>query len=194
MLTSIIEKLPFLDSYPTLWIFLAMVLGVGIGLILRMYPPPAKMKSKALHDVFRNYKVLFLCAGNSCRSQMAEGLAKTTFPKSWSIYSAGLRADGLSRNAVTVMKEIGIDISKQRSKTVDKVQNIGPDYVITLCDSAKQACPVFHGAPVQEHWPLPDPMDAQGSEEDVLTTYRSVRDKITERLGDFKIRLMKMSS
>lgn len=122
--------------------------------------------------------VLFLCTGNSCRSQMAEGFARNILPKGWKIYSAGIRADGLNKHAVEVMKEVRIDISSQYSKTIDDLKDVKPDIVVTLCDNAKQSCPVYPGNVVREHWSLQDPADATGTEEERLKVYRSVRDEI----------------
>lgn len=133
--------------------------------------------------------LLFLCTGNSCRSQMAEGFAKALFPHDWKIYSAGIRADGLNEYAVRVMKEVWIDISSQRSKTTDELAGIRPDIVITLCDNAKQSCPVYPGNAIREHWGLTDPADATGTEEERLKAYRSVRDEIQKRVNDLSVRL-----
>jgi arsenate reductase len=112
---------------------------------------------------------------------MAEGFARK-LSSDWKVYSAGVRADGLNPYAVQVMKEIGIDITSQRSKTIDSLKDIKPDVVITLCDNAKESCPIFLSAKKIEHWGLPDPVDATGSDEDKLKVYRSVRDEIVNRL------------
>lgn len=131
--------------------------------------------------------ILFLCTGNSCRSQMAEGFAKKLLPKDWKVYSAGIRADGLNPYAVRVMSEVGIDISSQRSKRIEELKDIRPDIVITLCDHAKESCPVFSVNARREHWGLSDPADATGSEEKILLVYRKVRDNIKSRLLNFYI-------
>lgn len=128
--------------------------------------------------------ILFLCTGNSCRSQMAEGFAKSILPKDWAVFSAGVRADGLNKHAVQVMKEAGVDISSQYSKTIGDLKDIKPDIVVTLCDNAKQSCPVYPGQVTRKHWPLKDPADATGTEEDVLAVYRSIRDEIRERIKE----------
>lgn len=113
---------------------------------------------------------------------MAEGLAKNLLPRDWKIYSAGTRADGMNKYAIKVMKEIGIDITNQYSKTTEALKDITPDLVITLCDNAKQTCPVFLGKAERLHWGLEDPADAQGSDEEILDKYRKTRDEIQKRI------------
>lgn len=122
--------------------------------------------------------ILFLCTGNSCRSQMAEGFAKKLLPKGWSVYSAGVRADGMNRFAIQVMSEVGVDITSQYSKSLNDIKNVKPDIVITLCDNAKVHCPVYPAKVEREHWSLKDPADATGTDEEILKVYRDVRDKI----------------
>jgi len=125
--------------------------------------------------------VLFLCTGNSCRSQMAEGFAKKYLPPEWTVESAGIEAHGLNPKAVEVMAEIGIDISQQRSKRVDELHNFKPDMVITLCGDANENCPLYPGSVKRLHWDLPDPAKAKGNDEEVTAVFRNVRDEI-ERL------------
>ncbi len=126
-------------------------------------------------------KVLFLCTGNSCRSQMAEGLAKEFKSGAIEAYSAGTEPRGVDPRAVIVMKEIGIDISGQRSKHVDEFVGIEFDYVITLCGNAAEHCPVFPGKTRVVHHGFEDPpvlaRDAK-TEEEALSHYRRVRDEI----------------
>lgn len=124
-------------------------------------------------------KILILCTGNSCRSQMAEGFLRH-LDSSLEVYSAGTRpANEVNPIAVKVMQEIGIDISKQFPKLVDRFINEEFDYVITVCDNAKETCPVFTGKVKNRlHIPFDDPADAVGSEEEVLAVYRRVRDEI----------------
>jgi arsenate reductase len=119
---------------------------------------------------------------------MAEGFARALLPKDWRVYSAGIRADGLNKYAVRVMKEIGIDISSQRSKTLAEIKDVKPDIVVTLCDNAEKACPTHPVNVTKMHWGLDDPADATGSDEDILAVYRRVRDEIKKRLEhiDFK--------
>ncbi len=113
---------------------------------------------------------------------MAEGFAKVMLPKEWVVYSAGVRADGMNPYTIKCMKESGIDISAQRSKTINDIKHVRPDIVVTLCDNAKEGCPVYPAKVRQEHWGLIDPKDATGSEEEIMAVYRKVRDEIKSRL------------
>ena len=124
-------------------------------------------------------RILFLCTGNSCRSQMVEGFLKS-FDKNLEVYSAGTKpADKVNPFAVKAMKEIGIDISKGIAENVDKYLSQSFDYVITVCDNAKETCPVFMGSVKHRlHIGFDDPADAVGSEEEIMPVYRSVRDEI----------------
>ena len=126
-------------------------------------------------------KILILCTGNSCRSQMAEGIIKS-FDESYEVYSAGTKpAKEVSPYAVVVMKELGIDISKNYPKNSDKFVNESFDYVITVCDNAKEICPVFTGEVKQQlHIGFDDPYDATGTEEEILLEYRRIRDEIKD--------------
>lgn len=123
-------------------------------------------------------KVLFLCTGNSCRSQMAEGWARHLKGDVIEPYSAGVRPVRVNPKAIKVMAEAGLDISGQMSKHVDEVLGIDFDYVITLCDSAKQLCPVFPGKAKLLHRAFDDPAAVFGREEDVLAVFRKTRDEI----------------
>lgn len=126
-------------------------------------------------------KILFLCTGNSCRSQMAEGWARHLKGDVIEAYSAGIEAHGLNPNAVRVMAEAGVDIRSQRSKHVNELQDIAFDYVVTVCDHAHEACPLFPGGTKVIHVGFDDPPRlAQGakSEEEALAHYRRVRDEI----------------
>ena len=126
-------------------------------------------------------KVLFLCTGNSCRSQMAEGLARHLKGNRIDAYSAGIETHGINPYAVTVMKEIGIDISNQRSKHVSEFANIKFDLVITVCDHAQKSCPIFHGNTKVVHVGFDDSPKlaaACESEEAKFDCYRCVRDEI----------------
>lgn len=123
--------------------------------------------------------ILFLCTGNACRSQMAEGFARRSFPKNWKIYSAGIMAAGLHPLTIQAMQEVGIDISDQYSKSVDEIPKDEIDYVVTLCGNAQSNCPIFPRPVTQEHWPIEDPLLAIGR----LSTqnaFRTVRDQIKE--------------
>jgi arsenate reductase len=127
-------------------------------------------------------RVLFLCTGNSARSQMAEGLLRHLAGDEFDVYSAGTSPKGLHKASVAAMKEVGIDISHQRSKALDEFLGQRFDYVITVCDRAKQQCPVFPGAtPI--HWGFDDP--AEAPEQQQTQTFCRVRDEISQRLRLF---------
>ena len=132
-------------------------------------------------------KILFLCTGNSCRSQMAEGWARHLHPESIDAYSAGVETHGMNDNAVRVMDEAGVDISGHYSKLVDDLLDVRFDLVVTVCDNAQESCPVFHGKARVEHHPFDDPprlaADAQ-SEQEALDHYRRVRDEIRDFIRD----------
>jgi len=122
--------------------------------------------------------ILFLCTGNSCRSQMAEGFAKKMLPKNMEIFSAGLEPKGLHPMAVKVMQEVGIDISQQESKNISEIPIDKIDLLVTLCGDAAERCPVFPGKVERIHWALEDPAKAQGSEEEIAIVFRKIRDNI----------------
>ena len=132
--------------------------------------------------------ILFLCTGNSCRSQMAEGFARALFSKEWKIYSAGTRPIGVHPLTIEVMKEIGINISKQYSKAIEDIPHEKIDYVVTLCGDARDICPVFSGAVAREHWPIEDPIRDIGKP-DVMDSFRRVRDEIKSRVEDLFTKL-----
>ena len=131
-------------------------------------------------------KILILCTGNSCRSQMAEGFLKS-FDSELEVFSAGtIPAEKVNPNSVIVMDEVGIDISSQFPQNVDEFVDQSFDYVITVCDNAKEVCPVFSGeVKHQVHLPFDDPADATGTEEEVMLVYRRVRDEIRESFSEF---------
>lgn len=130
-------------------------------------------------------KMLVLCTGNSCRSQMAEGLIRGLSSKI-DVYSAGTRPEvKINPYAVEVMKEIGLDISSQYPKNADKFTAIDFDYVITVCDNAKEVCPVFHGKVKKRlHIGFEDPANATGTDEEIRSVYRKVRDEIKEAFSE----------
>ncbi len=130
-------------------------------------------------------RVLVLCTGNSARSQMAEGLLRDMAGDRFEVFSAGTRPAGLNPLAVSAMREIGIDISRHHSKSVEEFSRQPFDYVITVCDSAKESCPIFPGAVERLHYSFVDPAAAQGSDEERLAVFRRVRDQIGERLREF---------
>jgi arsenate reductase len=125
----------------------------------------------------KKVKVLFLCTGNARRSQMAEGFARHFGGDTIEAHSAGVAPEPIPPETVEVMREVGVDISGQRSKGLEAVPR-EVDVVVTLCDSAAEACPFFPGSPRILHWPLPDPALAQGSPDQVRQVYRQVRDRI----------------
>ncbi|MBI5871001.1 MAG: arsenate reductase ArsC [Actinobacteria bacterium] len=130
-------------------------------------------------------KALFLCTGNSARSQMAEELVNHDFAGKIKAFSAGTDPQGLNPNSVRVMDELGIDISGNRSEHVSAYEGQQFDYVITLCDDANEDCPVFFGGVTRLHMGFPDPARSSGNTEEILNRFRLVRDEIRNRLGAF---------
>lgn len=129
------------------------------------------------------HKVLILCTGNSCRSQMAEGIVRAKLGDTWEAYSAGTKPAGyVNPNALRVLDEIGIQMPDAYSKHPDVFREITFDVVVTVCDSAAEECPVWLGAGKKMHIGFPDPFDATGTEEEVLAVYRQVRDDIAEQI------------
>jgi arsenate reductase len=130
-------------------------------------------------------KVLFLCTGNTCRSQMAEGLINHDFVGKIEADSAGIEPGVLNPNAIEVMREIGIDISHQRSKHIQELLENEYDLIITLSDYAAKTCPVWPKADEVVHIPFDDPFSKAGSNEEILTEYRRIRDLIRKKVGKF---------
>jgi len=126
--------------------------------------------------------VLFLCTGNSCRSQMAEGWLRHLAGEVYEVNSAGTNPASVNPRAIDVMAEVGVDISRHRSKRVEEFLNQRPDYVITVCDRAKEACPTISGGGAVLHWSFDDPAEAQGSDDIRLGVFRRVRDEIADRI------------
>ena len=126
----------------------------------------------------KKLKILFLCTANSCRSQMAEGWARHLKGNIIEPYSAGVSPQKISSRAIAVMKEAGVDISRQKSKHVDELANISFDYVVTVCDNAREKCPVFSGNAKMLHASFEDPAAAKGTPDEVLNIFRKVRDQI----------------
>jgi arsenate reductase (thioredoxin) len=130
--------------------------------------------------------VYFLCTGNSCRSQIADGFLKALGSDKYEVKSAGLEAHGLNPRAVAVMKEAGIDISTHTSNVIDPEILNKADYVITLCGHADEHCPViFNNNVVKWHWGFEDPAKATGNEEEIMAKFREVRDSIQDRIALF---------
>jgi arsenate reductase (thioredoxin) len=130
-------------------------------------------------------KVLFLCTHNSCRSQMAEGLVNADLGDRFQAFSAGTEATAVNPMAARVLAEIGVDISHHRSKTLDEFAGESFDYVVTLCGSANEKCPLFFGGVRRIHIGFDDPSRTTGSEEERLADFRRVRDEIRSRLSSF---------
>jgi arsenate reductase len=130
-------------------------------------------------------KIMFLCIGNSCRSQMAEGLAREMGRGLIQPYSAGLMPAGVNRHAIAVMREIGIDISQQESKVIDPDLLRKMDVVVSLCHDAAEACPWTPPEIKRLHWPIQDPVRTRGTEEEILVEFRRARDEIKSKIEEF---------
>jgi arsenate reductase (thioredoxin) len=138
--------------------------------------------------------LLFLCTGNSCRSQMAEGWAHALAGDDLRIQSAGIEAHGKNPRAIKVMQEVGIDIAVQEStKLTDELLD-WTDYVVTVCGHADEHCPALPSGTRKEHWPLDDPARAAGSEEEIMQVFRASRDDIRQRVEDLLQRLQEMQT
>ncbi len=138
-----------------------------------------------------NKKILIICTGNSCRSQIAEGFFKH-YRRDWKIYSAGITPKGLNPLAVEIMLERGIDISKQTSDNIEKYLDERFDFVITVCDKAKESCPLFTNTNKTLHWSFPDPAETVGTTEEKINKFREVRNQIEEKIIKFlKVHLKK---
>jgi arsenate reductase len=123
-------------------------------------------------------KVLFICTHNSSRSQMAEGILRNLYGEHYEAYSAGTEPSIVNSYAIRAMAEIGIDISKHRSKSIDEFRRMDFDYVATVCDHAKETCPFFPRGKIYLHRDFDDPSRHQGTEEEILSIFRKVRDEI----------------
>jgi thioredoxin type arsenate reductase len=130
-------------------------------------------------------RVLFLCTGNACRSQIAEALARTVSKNQVHAMSAGVRPQPLHPLAVRVMSEVGIDISTQKSKSVEPFLDQRFDFIITVCDRAKEVCPSWPNVLEQLHWTIDDPALVIGSDEERMRVFRRVRDEIRQRMSLF---------
>jgi len=130
-------------------------------------------------------KILVLCTGNSCRSQLAHGYLDSFAAEKAMVYSAGVETHGVNPRAIAIMKEDGIDISNHTSNNVLEYQNIEMDYVITVCDNAKERCPYFPTEAKLLHYNFPDPAKATGTEEEIMEQFRKVREMIKQYCADF---------
>jgi arsenate reductase len=130
-------------------------------------------------------KVLVLCTGNSARSQMAEGLLRHEGGNRFEVFSAGTKPSQVRPEAIAVMKEIGLDISGHRSKSVDEFVGRDLEFVITVCDNAKETCPIFPGTTKRLHWAFDDPAAVEGPEDVRLAAFRKIRDQLHGRIMVF---------
>ncbi len=131
-------------------------------------------------------RVLILCTGNSCRSQMAEALWAKLGQGDWETHSAGSKPSGYVHPlAIRAMQELGMDISAYRSKSAQEFQEHPFDLVVTVCDNAKETCPVYPGAKETLHWPFEDPADATGTDDEKMPTFRRIRDEIQAKIATY---------
>jgi len=130
-------------------------------------------------------RILFLCTGNSCRSQMAEGWLRHLGGNDYDVFSAGIEAHGQNPRAITVMSEAGVDISGQKSEILDPTLLESIDLLVTVCSHADAHCPAFFIRGKREHWPFDDPAKASGNEEEIMAAFRRVRDQIRTRIETF---------
>lgn len=137
-----------------------------------------------------NKTLLFLCTGNSCRSQMCEGYAKAVFGDAWTVLSAGIEAHGKNPRAIAIMAEDGVDISAQESTVLSDEMIAQTDYFVTVCGHADEHCPVLPPGKIRIHWPLPDPAKATGSEEEITAQFRAVRDDVKRRVKGLALELL----
>ncbi len=124
--------------------------------------------------------ILVLCTGNSCRSQMAEGYLRLFYGDNAKVYSAGIETHGVNPRAIDIMAEDGIDISKHTSNHVDEYSDVSFDLILTVCDNAQERCPYFPSQATRLHYNFPDPAKAQGSDDEVMESFRTTRDLIKE--------------
>ena len=130
-------------------------------------------------------RVLVVCTGNSCRSQMAQGFLQEFGGENWEIFSAGIETHGLNQRAVRVMQETGVDISHYTSDHIDQYRDMEFDYVLTVCDQAQESCPLFPSSAEKIHHSFRDPANATGSEEEVQNEFRRIRDEIQKFAQQF---------
>ena len=130
-------------------------------------------------------KILVLCTGNSCRSQIAEGYLRYFAKDKAEVYSAGIETHGVNPRAIATMQEDGIDISGHTSNNVNEYQHLDFDFVITVCDNAQENCPYFPGSAQKFHYNFPDPAKAAGSEEEIMEVFRNVREQIKTYCQEF---------
>jgi arsenate reductase (thioredoxin) len=134
-------------------------------------------------------RLLFLCTGNSCRSQMAEGWARQLGGDRIDVLSAGIEAHGKNPRAIAVMAEAGVDIGAQESTKLTEQMLDGLSLVVTVCGHADEHCPVLPPGIRKEHWPLADPAKAEGSEAEIMAVFRATRDEVRQRVAELLTRL-----
>lgn len=159
--------------------------AIAATLLFRWLTPELPRKADAVilpHDRDYKKKVLILCTGNSARSQMAEGLLRHDAGDQFDVFSAGVAPSHVRPEAIEAMREVGIDISGHRSKSVDEFLGQEFEYVITVCDNANEQCPIFPGKAERIHWSFEDPAAVEGDTATRLRAFRTVRDEIRERL------------
>ncbi len=130
-------------------------------------------------------RVLFVCTHNSARSQMAEGLLRAAAGERYEVDSAGTQATAVRPEAIAAMREVGIDISAQRSKTLERFMGEPLEWLITVCDQAREACPTLPGVARQLHWSVADPSAVTGDLEQRMAAFRAARDELADRIGEF---------
>ena len=130
-------------------------------------------------------KVLFICTGNSCRSQIAEGLLNEMAAKYFDVYSAGSHPSRVNANAISIMEEIEIDISNHTSNSINEYLNTGIDIVISVCDDAKRSCPIFPEDIIKIHWSIDDPFQGWDKNEKNLNNFRKTRIELKDRIQEF---------
>ena len=135
-------------------------------------------------------KILILCTGNSCRSQMAEGYLKQFVGDTAEVYSAGVETHGVNPRAIKIMAADGIDISQHTSNHIDEYADLQFNHIITVCDHAKERCPVFPSKAKQHHYNFPDPAKATGTEEEIMKSFKKTRNMIKDYLREFVKREM----
>jgi arsenate reductase len=136
-------------------------------------------------------KILVLCTGNSCRSQIAEGYLRYFAGEKAEVYSAGVETHGVNPKAIAIMKEDDVDISNHTSNNIDEYRNIDFDFVITVCDNAKERCPFFPTSAKKLHHNFPDPAKATGTENEIMNAFRNVRDEIKNYCNQFVVENIK---
>ena len=142
--------------------------------------PSEDVNVEAMNEKGKKERVLFICTHNSARSQMAEGILRALYGDQYEVFSAGTQPTKVNPYAIKVMAEIGIDISHHRSKSVEEFYGMEFDYVVTVCDRAKETCPFFPGGKVYIHKGFEDPSEAEGEEDEIIAKFRKVRDEIRE--------------